>query len=695
MTLIKNVTRLYFFGLIVCYAQFLNAQFAPTDSIKEYQLREIVVTGTRTERSITTLPLSTQIITKESIQKSGVSRLNEIIREQTGLIVVPDFSGDEGIQLQGLDADYVIILIDGAPLFGRSAGTIDLTRISVNNIDRIEIVKGASSSLYGSEALAGVVNIITKKTEISAKPKINLNYKFASFNTHDLSTTLEYGKKKVGVDLSGNYYKTNGYNLSESTFWQTVEPYYNFTIQPKIKINISEKINLGINARVFSQTQDYKLEIAPDRYIGETTIKEWNNSILLNQTVSDKVKLIYDLYATNYKANEYLNDKDKILFSESNYDQVFYRPEIRSHYKFGRNIITAAVGLNYESLDRTYFEKKATLNSEYTFGQFEWFIKEKWNILAGFRYDNHHQYQSQLSPKIAVNYKWNSNFSLKMSIGYGYKAPDLRQLYFDFTNLAVGYTVLGYNVALEKLALLQSQGQILFTNDVDLSNPLKPESSANFNFGGYYKKNKLLIDYNIFYNRINNLIDTKAIAQKTNGQNVFSYINVNKIYTTGLETNATYELSSDFSISMGYQYLVAKDQAVIDKIKQDELFARDPVTLVSFKLKRSDYFGLYNRSKHIANIKINYLIPLIKTSLSARFFYRSQYGLFDSNNNAAFDRYDNFVKGYFLTNITLNKDFKGQISGQIGVNNLLDYKDENNISNLPGRQFFAKIQYYY
>nr|HMS52415.1 TonB-dependent receptor [Chitinophagales bacterium] len=153
--------------------------------------------------------------------------------------------------------------------------------------------------------------------------------------------------------------------------------------------------------------------------------------------------------------------------------------------------------------------------------------------------------------------------------------------------------------------------------------------------------------------------------------------------------------SSDFSISMGYQYLVAKDQAVIDKIKKDELFARDPVTLVSFKLKRSDYFGLYNRSKHIANIKINYLIPLIKTSLSARFFYRSQYGLFDSNNNAAFDRYDNFVKGYFLTNITLNKDFKGQISGQIGVNNLLDYKDENNISNLPGRQFFAKIQYYY
>ena len=156
------------------------------------------------------MPLPTLIITGESIEISGLSRLNEIIQEQTGLITVPDFGGGEGIQMQGLDASYVMILIDGQPLFGRIAGTLDLSRISVNNIERIEIVKGASSSLYGSEALAGVVNIITNTPKNTEKLKGNLNYKRATFNMHDVSTTFEYGKKKVAVELFGNYFKTNG-----------------------------------------------------------------------------------------------------------------------------------------------------------------------------------------------------------------------------------------------------------------------------------------------------------------------------------------------------------------------------------------------------------------------------------------------------------------------------------------------------
>lgn len=684
----KGIRALFF----LFFAQVSLAQVA-TDSIKMSQLQEVVVTGTRTDRNVATLPLPTQVITRESVQKSGLSRLNEIIQEQTGLITVPDFGGGEGIQMQGLDAAYVMILIDGQPLFGRSAGTLDLTRISVNNIEKIEIIKGASSCLYGSEALAGVLNIITKKPKITERLKGDINYKLASFGTHEASTSLQYGKKKIGVEFFGNYLSTNGYNLSESYFLQTVEPYYDLSIQPKIKINFSDKINLSLNSRISSQKQDYKSEIGANKYAGDSKIDEWNNSILLNQAVSDKFKLMYDLYITHYKSKEYLNDSNHQLFEESDYNQWFYRPEIRSQYKIGRNAFIMGIGLNYETLDRTYFEKKATLNSEYIFGQAEWFLKEKWNILLGFRYDKHHQYQSQFSPKIGINYKWNDNLSLKTSVGYGYKAPDLRQLFFDFTNSSVGYTVLGYNVAEEKLALLQSQGQILFSNNIDFSDPLKPESSINFNFGGYYKKNKLSFDYNLFYNAIENLIDTKIIAQKANGQNVFSYFNINKIFTYGLEFNATYKINSDLSISGGYQYLIAKDQNIVDQIERGEIFARDPATLSSFRLKPGDYFGLYNRSNHTANIKINYSIPSIKTSINARVFYRSKYGIFDSNSNNILDQHDGFVKGYFVSNLTLSKDFKYGITLQAGANNLFNYTDRNNISNLPGIQFFTRLQY--
>ena len=686
--------KLKFYIIVLFYFSFhISAAQVATDSVKSNQLQEVVITGTRTQRSVATLPLPTQIITGESIRKSGLSRLNEIIQEQTGLITVPDFGGSEGIQMQGLDAAYVMILIDGQPLFGRSAGTLNLGRITINNIERIEIVKGASSCLYGSEALAGVVNIITKKTEITEKLKTKVSYKHASFNTNDVSTTVEYGKKKIGMELFANYFNTDGYDLTDHSFTQTVEPYSNFTIQPKIKINFSEAFNLLINSRIYNQNQDYKSEVNVEKYSGESRINEWNNSLLLNHHISDKFKLVYDLYATNYKAREFLNDASNQLFDESKFNQWFYRPEIRTHYKTGNNIISFGTGLNVETLDRTFFETKAKLNSEYIFGQLEWFIKEKWNVLVGFRYDNHHQYQSQFSPKLGINYKWNEYFSLKTSVGYGYKAPDLRQLYLDFTNSAVGYTVLGYNVAEERLAELSSQGQLLFSNNFTFSNPLKPESSVNLNFGGYYKKNNVTIDYNLFYNIIKNLIDTRAIAQRTNGQNVFSYFNVDRIFTYGLELNTAYKTSSNLTLSIGYQYLIAKDQTVVDKIKRGEIFARDPITLNSFRLKSSDYFGLYNRSNHTANMKINYQIPIIKTAVNMRVFYRSKYGIFDSNNNNILDQYDDFVKGYFLTNLTLTKDFNNAFSMQIGVINLMDYKDETNIPNLPGRQLFTKIEY--
>ncbi|UMY65439.1 MULTISPECIES: TonB-dependent siderophore receptor [unclassified Flavobacterium] len=684
----KSVGALFF----ISFSQLSIAQ-AATDSIEINELQEVIVTGTRTERAIATLPLPTQIITGGSIKKLGLSRLNEIIQEQTGLLTVPDFGGGEGIQMQGLDAAYVMILIDGQPLLGRSAGTLDLSRISINNIERIEIVKGASSSLYGSEALAGVVNIITKNPSVADKIQGNVNYKLATFNTHDVSATFGYGRKKVGVELFANYFKTDGYDLSDDDFLQTVEPYHNVTVQPKVTISFSDRMNLSVNSRLYKQNQNYKAEIETDVYSGESKIDEWNNSILLNQTISDHFKLVYDLYATNYKAHEYLNGQNNQPFEESKFNQWYYRPEIRSHYKVGTNTLSTGVGLNYETLDRTYFENKTTLTSEYIFSQFEWFGKEKWNILAGFRYDHHHQYQSQFSPKMGINYKWNDHFSLKASVGYGYKAPDLRQLYFDFTNSAVGYTVLGYNVAEEKLALLQSQGQILVNNGFSFSDPLKPESSVNFNFGGHYEKDKWSFDYNFFYNTIKNLIDTRAIAQKTNGQNVFSYFNIDRIFTYGLEVNSTYKANSNFSVSVGYQYLIAKDQTVVEKIERGEVFARDPVTLSSFQLKPSDYFGLYNRSAHTANSKISYLIPAIKASVDARVFYRSKYGVFDTNNNAILDKYDDFVKGYFLTNLTVNKDFKQRISAQVGVLNLLDYKDENNIPNLAGRQVFARLYY--
>lgn len=690
MKIIGNALLLCVF---LAFLQKSKTQVLNNSEKDNHQLEEVTITATRTQRKLETLPLPTQVITEENIQKSGVSRLSEIIQEHTGLITTSDFGSGEGIQIHGLDASYVMILLDGQPLFGRRAGKFDLNRITVNNVEKIEILKGASSCLYGSEALAGVVNIITKKSQINKKIKGQINYKLESFNTHDPSLIFKYGRNKIRSEFFGNLFKTDGYNLSDSDFLKTVEPYFNYIFQPKIKINYSERIDFLINSRFFHQSQNRQIEIGKNKYFGKSKINEWNNSLLINHKMTKNVKLVYDLYIMNYKAFEFLNDKNNKNFDESNFNQWFYRMEVRSHCKIRNNIFSVGAGLNYEVLNRTNIENKVSLNSKYIFGQLEWFIKEKWNILLGFRSDHYHQYQSQQSPKLGINYKLNDYFSLKTSLGYGYKAPDFRHLYFDFTNSSIGYTVLGHHVAYKKLKQLKDQKQILSINKFNFSNQLNPESSMNFNFGGFYKKNKLSIDYNFFHNIIYNLIDTRSIAHKINGQSIFSYFNVDKMFTSGLEFNSNYNFSSNFSFSIGYQYLIAKDQTIIEKIKRGNVFARHPKTLTSFKLNLNDYFGLYNRSKHTANFKFHYNIPLIKTSLNARTFYRSKYGIFDANDNNVLDRYDSFVKGYFLTNLTINQNFNDNFLFQIGVKNLMNYTDKSNISNLSGRRFFGKIQY--
>jgi outer membrane receptor for ferrienterochelin and colicins len=679
---------------LICSSSIAFAQETKTaDSAKVEALSEVFVTATRTERQLSSLPLPTSVITSVDIVRAGVTKLNEILSEQTGIITAPDFGGGEGIQIQGLDSAYTLILIDGVPLVGRSAGTLDLSRISVGNIDRIEIVKGASSALYGSEALAGVINIITKKPKQDSVSG-NISDRYATFNTHDLNGNIVWKKSKFSGTFFANYYATDGYDFNMLPFIQTVEPYSNITIQPRFYYDFSGKLRLIAGTRFYKQQQDYKAIIDDENYQGKSNINEWNAQIRLEHKWNPKIESEYEIYTTNYKAGEFLNNLQGQLFEDSFYNQWLFRPEIRTTFTINNDKLTTGVGINHETLDRTYFDNKIDFDSQYFFLQYDYNPIDKLNILAGFRYDNHDQFQSQLSPKLAVNYKVSNSLSLKTSFGYGFKAPDFRQLYFDFTNSSVGYTVLGYNIAEHRLDEFETQGQLLSrVQGISFSDPLRPESSVNFNFGTSFHKGKLKMDTNVFYNSITNLIDTQVVAQKTNGQNVFSYFNINEIFTYGIEYNAGCNFTKEFRVSFGYQYLIAKDRSVVKAIENGQVFARDPETLESFQLTKSDYFGLFNRSKHTANVKFFYSIPKLKTDINLRVIYRSKFGLFDTNSNQILDIYDDFVNEYFIANLSLSKSFRDKFTLQVGANNLFDFTNPQEISNISGRQIFGKLQF--
>jgi outer membrane receptor for ferrienterochelin and colicins len=142
------------------------------------------------------LPLPVTLISKKKILQSGTVRLNEILNEQTGIITIADESGFEGVQIQGIASDYILILIDGVPLVGRSAGNFDLSRLTVGNIKQIEVVKGPSSSLYGSEALGGVINIITEKPT-SEELNGHVSYRIGRFTQQDINLDLQQRYKKL------------------------------------------------------------------------------------------------------------------------------------------------------------------------------------------------------------------------------------------------------------------------------------------------------------------------------------------------------------------------------------------------------------------------------------------------------------------------------------------------------------------
>ena len=659
------------------------------DSIPNNELNEVIITGTKTKRQLSLIPLPAKIISEDQIKKTNSSRLKDILDEQVGIIIVSDFGGGEGIQIQGLDSEYILILMDGLPIIGRQSGTLDLNRIAIGNIKQIELIKGSSSSLYGSEALGGVVNLISSDNKDSLS--LNFDYKFASYNTNDINlSTGIISKDGKKFNLFINSYSSDGYDLDNTDNLNTIDPFKNYTVHLKYSFK-KENLFFSSSARVFDEKQNFKID---ENYFGNNNILEWNSNSRINYKISDSFNIESDIYLTSYNSQEKIssNSMDQ---EEGFFDQFLLKTEVRTIIDlWNRDKLTLGLGFYDESLSRNNFYKnKVSQYSINLFSQLEGFISNNTNYIIGARYDDYNNYKSQISPRIAIRTKLFEDVFFKSSIGRGFKAPDFRQLYFNFSNSTVGYSVIGFNVVNEVIYELTKNNQIvnLVVPIEEFNEELKPESSFSINAGfKYYPSNNVKLEINLFRNDIDNLIDYKVIANKKNGQNVFSYFNLNKVYTQGIESTFNFKPNRKLDIILGYQFLEAKDKNIEDLIKDGEIYARESLNSPSFKLMPKDYFGLYNRSKHTFNFKI-YFEAKNNLSINLRSKYRTKYGLFDSNGNDFLDIYDEFVKGYLISDFALLKNINSSLSLSLGADNLFNYKDSQNITNLPGRIVYVKI----
>ncbi len=703
--------KTYLVLLLFCITFSCLAQEA--DTLAPQQLEDLVVTATRTERTMGALPMPVMLVPKAQIRTMGSLRLTEVLTEQTGLAVVPQVNGQgSGIQIQGLNPDYTLILLNGEPLIGRYTGSLELSRIAVGNIKQIEIVKGPSSSLYGSDALAGVVNIITERPEGT---RAQVYTRYGTNNTLDLSGEYGTTSDRWSLYLFGNRFSTDGYDLSPQNYGKTVSPYYNYTGNARIGYRFSPRTELVISGRYFGEKQQFDFEVLTGnneqiRTSGDGTTNDWNVNPVLTHRLSDRSKLTARFYATGYRTETVLvNPATDTVYYTDNFRQGFMRPEVNLEYFAGKqHALTFGAGANVESVETGRYGDATARNQETTYGfvQDEWSPSERLTVISGLRFDYNNIYGSQFSPKLSLRYELSKHITLKGSYGVGFKAPDFRQLYLNFNNTAAGgYSVLGTEVVEGRLAEMNAQGLLsgYLIDPAQLGN-LEAERSHAFNVGGRATLfRKLTADLNFFYNAIDNLIETQAVAVTTANQTIYSYRNIKRVFTQGLEANLSYPLTQRISLSLGYQLLYAKDADVVDQVEQGQVFWRDPETLVTRRLKPEEYFGLYNRSRHMGNFKIFYSHNGWEGS--ARVIYRGPYGMgdirgniqgevlppSDINGNGILDVYDNFVGGYAQVNLSVARSLATGLRLQVGVDNLLDYTDPIYIPNLPGRLWYASV----
>lgn len=685
------------------------------DSLATRQLDELIITATRNERTLGALPMPVQLVGKPMIQSMGAVRLNDVLTEQPGLVVVPQVNGlGNGIQIQGLNPDYTLILMDGEPLIGRFTGSLELSRIALGNIRQIEIVKGPSSSLYGSDALAGVINIITERPEGT---KGGVSSRYATYNTLDLNADFGFKKDRVGIYTFLNRYRTDGYDLSPRSFGKTVAPFSNYTFNTKVTYPFTPAADLSVSVRRFEEQQTFGFEVENAgtriRTFGEGTTGDWNVNTVFTQRFSTRLKMTGRLYATRYHTSTWLNrESDGAQYYTDYFQQTFLRPEANAEWFLNdKNMLTLGAGAIREAVQTSRYGDDAERFQFTCYGLFqhEWTPTGKLSVISGGRLDHNSIYGSQFSPKLSARYEVSPKVALKVSSGVGFKAPDFRQVYFNFLNAAGGYSVLGTKVAPVRLTELDAAGQIqAYFFDPATLGKLQAERSWSVNAGASVNMSaRLQSEINLFHNSMDNLIETQAVAITTNNQTLYSYRNIARAFTQGIEANLNYALCRHWSLAGGYQLLFAKDKDVLEQVRDGNVFYRDPATLVTQRLARREYVGLYNRSRHMGNIKFFYLNPDTGWEGSIRLVYRGRYGVgalqgniqgenippSDSNSNGVLDRFDSFVRGYGLVNVAVGKTIREILRVQVGVDNVFNHTEPVFIPNLPGRLLYISGRY--
>lgn len=654
-----------------------------------YQGGTAVVTATRSSQDIESVPISVDVITTENIQNSAANSLKDILLEQVGITLSP--GEDNAIQIQGFESDYTLILIDGQPLIGRIRGAFDVSRINTANIRQVEIVKGPSSALWGSDALAGVINIITKNPAQDFSG--NVFTEIGSRATYNSGASISFSKGKLSGSAGASFDGSNGFDLSDEEFGNNQNPYDNLTFNTSIDYTFSDVTSITLTSRYFKNNfsgstlasiQGQNIAVDENGWQDDFSFRLQFETSPLSRFNTKAI-----LYSTRYEdfAETIFDNPDEEDIINNNF-QGLDKVELQNNYVWLNNHITTfGFGASKEFVDAERYQGRRDQQGSFIFAQHQFIFGDKFNLTTGVRLDNHSSYNSYVSPKVSAKYDLNENLAVRASWGKGFKAPDLRTLYLNFDNAGSSYRVFGVeNIGAELTELEASNTISQYLRNPSSLNTLDPEFSTALNVGLSYKLNSDRIKgkVNVFRNDAKNLIEAIEVARLNDTSGIYGYVNINKARTQGIETEQNFLVNEHISISLGYQYLEAVE------LTSDTLTTIENGNVVRKEVESE--VPLAKRPKHSGSIRLFYEEPFFGTEISLRGILKSDYFFNDNNANKKADTGE-FAEAYSIWNISITKRFNNEITAQIGANNLFNHTDQEFLRFQPGTTFFTKITF--
>lgn len=500
------------------------------DSImRVFNLDEIVITGTRTPKALKDTPVTTRVLTERDLRTADATNIQDLLQQELpGVEFSYAMNQQTNMNLAGFAGQSVLVLLDGERLAGETMENVDFSRLNMSGVSRIEIIRGAASALYGSNASGGVINIITKEAE---KPwSLDLNARAADHHEWRAGGSLGLKGKHLSNTLDVNFNRISTYNvcldLKDNCDFRTIYGNRSWNFQDRLIYRPIDALKFTARAGYYFKERLYNVD-TPDRYRAFSGGLRGEWAITKNDKL--EVSYAFDQYDKSDFVKEYhLDVKD--------YSNVQH--SVRSLYSHtfpGGDVLTAGADFMRDYL-MTYQFGPGETHRQYTadaFLQYDWNINRHWEIIGAGRWDYFSDGgDSYGTTKFSVRYRLDA-LSLRGGYAGGFRAPTLKEKYMIY-NMADIFDIYG-------------------------NQDLKSEKSHNFNLSAEYSWKNFYFtlggNYNFVFDRI-----TNSSVKYNDGQPYVQYINIKNLRVFGLDATVRARWLCGISGQISYNYTHEESQ---------------------------------------------------------------------------------------------------------------------------------------